>query len=59
MENDFGAISVSPLLTLAANQCCQMANFLTKNPSLSIFGMDWVGIFYGHTEYLTEIWYIY
>jgi hypothetical protein len=36
--------------------------FQTKNPSLGKFlegiGMDKVGIFYGHLEYTSAIWYI-
>jgi hypothetical protein len=44
------------------DQGCQMAYFYSKNPNLGMFwrALEWkdVGIFYGHLENITAIWYI-
>jgi hypothetical protein len=45
-----------------SQQGCQMVRFQTKNPNLGKFwralGMKKVGIFYGHLELITSIWYM-
>jgi hypothetical protein len=42
---------------------CQMVYFQTKNPNLTFggpsLGMENVDILYGHSEYITAIWYLF
>jgi hypothetical protein len=45
----------------SGNPGCQMVHFQTKNPNLGKFWralprLENVDIFYGHWEYLTDIW---
>jgi hypothetical protein len=54
--------SVSLSLSLGICQGCQMVYFQTKNHNLGKFGralaIEDGGIFYGHWEYITDIWHI-
>jgi hypothetical protein len=46
-------------MTTTPGQGCQMVYFQTKNPNLGKFwrALDWKNdTFYGHLEYITDIW---